>query len=142
MNDFIEKDPLLQKLLNKSTLEEPSADFTYNIMSKINTASIHQTFAVKENFLSKNYLSLSLITLVFSFVILYFIFPQYFSFVNHKSALNLIKPYLELINSVSFYIKSNLIVGVIAVSVLGLLFFDKILSRLFHSSMQQNQHVW
>jgi undecaprenyl pyrophosphate phosphatase UppP len=142
MNDFIEKDPLLQKLLNKSTLEEPSADFTLNIMAKINAASHLQTYTVKESFFSKNYLSLSLITLVISFVILYIVFPQLFSFINQQSVLNLIKPYLELISSVSFYLKSNLIVGIIAVSVVGLLFFDKILSSLFHSKIQHNQHVW
>ena len=142
MNEFTEKDPFLQNLLKKSAMEEPSADFTVKLMQKINAASIEQSIAVKESFLSRNSLYLSLTAALISIISLYFVSPQYFTFISTQNILNLLKPYFEIINMISIYIKSNLIIAIIAVSALGLLFFDKILSRLFHSNISQNQHVW
>ena len=142
MNEFIEKDPFLHKLLKKSAMEEPSADFTISIMQKINANKMQYSFAIEESFLSRNILYLSLTVALLSLISLYFIFPQYFTFVSTQNVLNLLKPYFEIINMISIFLKSNLIIAIIALSALGLLFFDKILFRIFHSNVSQNQHVW
>lgn len=133
MNQQTEKDPFLHKLLQQSTMEEPSADFTHKLMTMIQSA---ESVEVKESFVSRYAIGLLSGFALLAFIAVFCLFPQYFYFINKESLLLFTKPYISMINEIFIFVKSQPIVMIIIFSLAGLFVFDKLLSRLFHSKMQ------
>jgi hypothetical protein len=136
MNQQTERDPFLHKLMQQSTMEEPSTDFTQKLMSMIQLAEVPEKETVKQGFALKYiYGLLAILFIIVLFATISF-FPQYFTFINTASILVFIKPYLSIFNTIFAFIKAQPIVFIVVFSHAGLFILDKILSLLFHSKMQ------
>jgi hypothetical protein len=136
MNQQTVRDPFLQKLMQQSTMEEPSDDFTLKLMSMIQLAEIPEKESVKKGFAMIYIYGLLALMLVIAFYAAISFFPQYFTFINTANILVFIKPYLSIFNTIFTFIKAQPIVSIVVFSLAGLFILDKILSLLFHSKMQ------
>jgi len=136
MNEELNKDPILLKLLKNSISESPSDDFTQKLMNKILTDESKSKIAINESFISKyGYLFISTFLLISAFSV-FFLFPQYFEFFNIKSIHDISYPIISIFKDFFAFVKSQNIFIIVISSIIGLIIFDKLLSKLFHIKIQ------
>ncbi len=131
-----DKDPLLAKLLRKLPLDEPSSDFTQRMMSiiqqnEVNTVEKTSFFVVYRYWL----LAACLGSLLIAATIF---FPSFIGHRQIQALQNFFNPFVNAFNSIAMLLKTQPIISVVILSLLGLLMIDRLLSKMFHQNVQHS----
>ncbi len=136
MNQTRDKDPFLNKLLRQSTIHEPSADFTQHIMDIIqqseNEKVVSMSFFARYSYW---FLAISIAILLITTVIF---FPSFIGHPQLQTLQNFFNPYIHVFNNIAIFLKSQPLIPIIVFALIGLFMTDKLLSRIFHRTVQHS----
>ena len=131
MNNTEDKDPLLAKLLKQSTQYEPSADFTKRMMAIIQQPEI--SIAENDSLLIRYRYWLIAISAVILLITVTIFFPSFIGHPQIEALQNFMNPYISAFKSIATLLKTQPIISIVVIALAGLLFMDKLLSRIFSS---------
>ncbi len=136
MNNAQDKDPLLAKLLRQSTMDEPPADFTNRMMSIIQQSETsiteHASFFVRYKYwvIAVSTVALLIIGTIF--------FPSFIGHPQIEALQTFFNPYVNTFNSIVTLLKDQPIISIVVIALAGLFLIDKLLSRMFHHTIQHS----
>ena len=136
MNNIQDKDSLLAKLLKQSTMDEPSADFTNRLMAIIQQTEISPIEQLSF-FVRYKYWLIVASAIVFIIIATIF-FPSFIGHPQIQALQNFFYPYVSAFNSIARLLKTQPIISIVITALAGLLFIDKLLSRMFHQNVQHS----
>ena len=136
MNHTQDKDPFLAKLLSQSTMDEPSADFTNRLMAIIEQTEVSP--AEQSSFLIRYKYWLIAISAITLAIVATIFFPSFIGHQQIEVLQNFFNPYTSAFKSIATLLKTQPIISIVIIALAGLLFIDKLLSRMFHHTVQHS----
>ncbi|MEI6697091.1 MAG: hypothetical protein WCO13_13620 [Bacteroidota bacterium] len=131
-----DKDPFLAKLLRQLPLDEPSEDFTQRLMSIIQQTEVEEVEKASF-FLVYRYWLIAAFT-VCMLVAATIFFPSFIGHRQIQTLQNFFNPFVNAFNSIASLLKTQPIISVVILSLVGLLMIDRLLSKMFHQNVQHS----
>ncbi|MFZ4413637.1 MAG: hypothetical protein ACOYOV_11175 [Bacteroidales bacterium] len=131
-----DKDPFLAKLLRQLPLDEPSEDFTQRLMSIIQQTEVEDVEKASF-FLVYRYWLIAAFT-VCMLVATTIFFPSFIGHRQIQTLQNFFNPFVNAFNSIASLLKTQPIISVVILSLVGLLMIDRLLSKMFHQNVQHS----
>ena len=133
MKNIINQDTQIKQILNKSPMDQPSDDFTGNIMSRIALSPLKSKIKEEPIFTKKFWFAVSvafsMMIVIISAVIL--LIPNKPTVETQR--LNLLTSLIDNLRHSVTISESFMVIPIITLSILILMFFDNFLKKTFHT---------